>query len=306
VLELGFFGGEPLLEAGLVARLADYASSRAAREGKRVTCSITTNGTVTTPDAGAIMRRAGLDLAVSFDGLPEIHDRHRRFADGRGSSGAVLATMRRLLNEGSEFGAVMVVRPDTVEALADGLAFLRGLGVRRVEPALDLWAEWTAADAARLARAIERAARVWAEGLPRLGVGWFDEKAAQLAGIDPGATARCGFGDGEIAVAPSGSLYPCERLIGEDGPGNPMRLPGHVFEGDDFLGFRHPPARRADACSECRASSLCNTTCRCSNYVRTGDVSKPDGLLCLLNEACLRETAKALAASPYQIGLAAG
>ena len=147
-------------------------------------------------------------------------------------------------------------------------------------------------------RAVARAARVWREGVPDLGVSWFDEKAARLCGIDLTATARCGFGDGQIAVAPSGRLYPCERLIGEDGPTNPMRLPGHVLDGEDFLDFAEPPARGAAACSECGASSLCNTTCRCSNYVRTGNVATPDRLLCLLNEVCLRETMKAMAACP--------
>ena len=41
-------------------------------------------------------------------------------------------------------------------------------------------------------------------------------------------------------------------------------------------------------------AELCNTDCRCSNYVRTGDVSRPDGLLCLLDQTVYRETARVL------------
>jgi uncharacterized protein len=101
-------------------------------------------------------------------------------------------------------------------------------------------------------------------------------------------TSRCGFGNGEIAVAPSGSLYPCERLIGADPPNSPLCL-GHVSDGDDFVQPAPKGERREESCTSCALLKTCNTTCRCSNYVRTGDVNRPDGLLCLLDRICTRE-----------------
>jgi hypothetical protein len=41
-------------------------------------------------------------------------------------------------------------------------------------------------------------------------------------------------------------------------------------------------------------AGMCNAYCRCGNYVRTGDIRRPDGLLCLLNQACLEEVAARL------------
>jgi hypothetical protein len=41
--------------------------------------------------------------------------------------------------------------------------------------------------------------------------------------------------------------------------------------------------------------SACDTTCRCSNFIRTGDVDRPDGLLCLMNKTAAQATVKALA-----------
>ena len=294
LLDLGFFGGEPLLCAPLVARLMDYAQTRAEARGARVGFSITTNGTVSSPDAWALMVRPGVNLAISFDGLPEVHDRHRTFADGCGSSPPALRTIRRLIDVGVDFRTVTVVTPDSVQTMPAGVRFLRELGVRHVDLTLDVWARWRPEDAAALERAIEAAARVWREGLPHFSVNWFDEKAARLCGLSLRGTARCGFGDGEIAVAPSGRLYPCERLIGEGREDNPMRLPGHALEGSDFLHARAAPPRSAPACSQCSAEPLCNTTCRCSNYVRTGNVATPDRLLCIWNQACLGRTAEAL------------
>lgn len=293
-LELSFFGGEPLLEARLISSLIDFAQATASTSNASVSFSLTTNGTQSRPEAWEIMTRPDLELTISHDGLPEAHDRHRVGLDGAGCSSKVEETMRRLIEVEREFSVIAVVRPDTAHLLPEGLAYLRDLGVRRVEPSLDLWTRWTEADAARLEQAIARAARLWAASLPEFAVSWFDTRLARLARVPESEGVACGFGVGEIAVAPSGRLYPCERLIGEDREDNPMRLPGHVLEGEDFLPLEEPPGRANPSCDACALSSACSTTCRCSNYVRTGDPRRPDGLLCLLDRACFREVALAV------------
>lgn len=294
-LELSFFGGEPLLEAGLVGALVDYARSEATRWGMRVAPAVTTNGTVANEEAFAVMMREDMSLSVSQDGMPANHDRYRRFACGKGSSDEVLTTMRRLMDAGKQFTVVTVVRPDTVDDLPRALRFFHGMGVRAIHPTLDLWTGWSRDAIERLERAIARAARLWVRYLPDLAVSWFDEKAAHIAGVSISDCARCGFGAGEVAVAPSGNLYPCERLIGADEQDNPMKLPGYVFDGgEDFLETPAAPARSTPACRECAMASVCNTTCRCSNFVRSGRVDRPDLLLCAVEKACLLETRKAL------------
>ena len=130
--------------------------------------------------------------------------------------------------------------------------------------------------------------------MPEHALNWFDEKAAELSGL-PATGARCGFGDGELAVAPSGNLYPCERLIGADSPNHPLRLPGHALDGQpDFTPHAAAPGKQAVACRSCAVAGMCNAHCRCANFVRTGDLRRPDGLLCLLNQACLEEVAARL------------
>jgi hypothetical protein len=76
-----------------------------------------------------------------------------------------------------------------------------------------------------------------------------------------------------------------------------MRLPGHSLEGEDFLSFPAAESRSAAPCSVCGIRALCSTTCRCANYVRTGRVDQPDGLLCLFDQICWRETARVLSGS---------
>ena len=208
-LELGFFGGEPLLEPNLIRDLIDHARFQAAACGVMLRLSMTTNGTQVAPAAWEIVNLPDLELAISHDGLPQVHDRHRRGVDGSGTSALVLETLERLAASQRDFRVVMVVRPDTVESLPEGIRYLRSHGVRRIEPSLDLWTHWTTEDGQRLASSIGDCARLWAEGLPEFSLSWFDEKLALLTAVPLTETARCGFGAGEIAVAPSGNLYPC-------------------------------------------------------------------------------------------------
>lgn len=304
-LELAFFGGEPLLEAELIEAFIAHARSETRRRGLELSLAMTTNGTITTPVAWAIMTTDGLDLSISCDGVPHAHDRHRITAAGAPTSAVVIDTIRRLVAESREFHVIAVVRPDTAEELPGGIAFLADLGVRSIQLSLDLWTRWTAGDIARLERVIARCADVWRLALPAVNVSWFDEKAIALARLPFPPSPRCGFGCGEIAVAPSGRLYPCERLIGEDAAGQPMRLPGHALDGADFLNVSAPAARSHPSCAACAMEADCNTTCRCSNYVRTGDATRPDALLCRVNQACMVETARILN-GPVQISVCVG
>jgi hypothetical protein len=134
-----------------------------------------------------------------------------------------------------------VVRPDTLKDVPQGLVYLHDLGVRHVNLSLDLWARWTAIDGLGLQLLVDRAAELWRQWLPDFSLNWFDGKVA--------GPARCGFGEGHIAVAPSGRLYPCERLIGEDPPDNPGRLPGDILKGGDFLSFAPAAMELCPACS---------------------------------------------------------
>lgn len=299
-LDLGFFGGEPLLEAPRILDWMKYARDAAAASRHRLGFSLTTNGTLARDEAWRVMLDPALELTVSFDGAPQTHDRHRRDATGEPTSAKVSHTLQRLIAVNREFTVNVVIRPDTVGQLPDSLEFLHELGVDRVNLSLDLWTSWTADDGRKLESAIHRAAQLWSKWLPNFSVNWFDTKVGSLARLPVAdGPTKCGFGKGEIAVAPSGNLYPCERLIGEDAPNQPLRLPSHVLDGaTDFTGTVPPFARCAD-CSGCELTAVCETYCRCSNYIRTGDVNRPDGLLCLLNRATTRAVVDVLA--PQQL-----
>ncbi len=100
------------------------------------------------------------------------------------------------------------------------------------------------------------------------------------------------------ADAPVGVPHSCGRLMGNNEGASPMRLSGNVLEGEDFLCSGTRSCRLAEGCAACAVRSFCTATCPCSNYVRSGDPGRPDGLLCLLNRSCIRETARVMDVLP--------
>lgn len=284
-LSLGFFGGEPLLEAPAIRRWTAFARARCRARGLSLALDLTTNGTLAEGDAWAVMTDPALSLAVSFDGLPEFHDRHRVHASGGPSARTVLATLRRLQGAGRAFRVVAVVRPDTAAGLPQALRFMRAFGIEMVDLNLDLWTVWNPTDREVLRAALHEAACVWRDGLPGFGVNWFNEMALRMARVPTSGTS-CGADCGaQVAVAPSGRMYPCERMVAEDRAGHPLALPGHVLDGENFLTLTRA-GEDEDACG---------LACRCCRFVRTGRIDGEDELLRLLDDACFHATRTALA-----------
>lgn len=77
-INIGFYGGEPILEFDLIKKCILYAER--ASEGKEIDFSITTNGTLFNSEIVEFFMKHDVTCLVSFDGPKEIHDRHRRFA----------------------------------------------------------------------------------------------------------------------------------------------------------------------------------------------------------------------------------
>lgn len=81
-LRIAFYGGEPLLKYSLV----QYAVVKGLEIWKKdVVFSISTNGTILTPDKIDWIVAHNVELAISIDGTEPIHNRHRIDSKGNGS-----------------------------------------------------------------------------------------------------------------------------------------------------------------------------------------------------------------------------
>ncbi len=94
-INLGFYGGEPLLEFELIKKCIEYAEEMA--EGKNITFSMTTNGTLLTEEIVDYFVNHNLVLTVSLDGDKKAHDKNRKFsANGKGTFDVIIKNVEMI------------------------------------------------------------------------------------------------------------------------------------------------------------------------------------------------------------------
>lgn len=293
-LNLAFLGGEPLLAVERLEEIVSMAADRCARQGATLWPCITTNGTVFTPKALALLAGRGFDVTVSFDGVRRAHDSVRPFLDGRGSHAATVAGIRQALAAGIRTGVNLVANPATLDLLASGAAEAIEAGVRRLEINPNFDADWREADLAELGRQYEAIADL-AIAAARA------NRPVQLSYLDTALAGMvrpreaCTFGRRELAVDPRGRVFPCERLIRDDESDLHVlgRLPGELDPAtlDAGCAARRPvPAE----CEGCTLVSACRGGCPCINFSRTGSYDRPDGLVCAVEAAAASAALRAL------------
>ncbi len=109
-----FYGGEPLLEFGLMKELVAFADDLAQKHGKWFRYAITTNGTLLDDEATDFLVAHNFMVIVSFDGPKKSHDRYRKFRDGRGSFDLVMKNLKRFAERHPDYlnrGVNMVMAP---------------------------------------------------------------------------------------------------------------------------------------------------------------------------------------------------
>lgn len=87
-VNIGFYGGEPLLQMGLIRQAVEY--SEKLFEGKKLSFSITTNATLLNEDIIRYFDKHHVSLMISLDGPKEINDKNRVFKDGTGTYDTVM------------------------------------------------------------------------------------------------------------------------------------------------------------------------------------------------------------------------
>lgn len=132
-IEVILHGGEPLLAGA--EWLAELTGMLRARVPARVNVAMQTNGTLLTRPMLETLRDLGVAVGVSLDGDAEATGRHRRYADGRNSFGAVADGLYLL--ESPEFRECYSGLLCTIDVGSDPIATYEAL-LKFNPPSLDL------------------------------------------------------------------------------------------------------------------------------------------------------------------------
>ena len=252
-LKIQFAGGEPMLNFPLAEAVCAYAEENRMDAVFRMQ----TNGTLITEDLATRLRRAGIRVGVSLDGIPQVNSRTR------GRTAQAVSGIRALGSQGLQVGLNAVVTAETADqlpALVDfgfylgnvggiGLDLLRhaGRGSRQADPEPEVLRQALIRMEARsraLGQSFGRTVQIREVELAR----------KRLRGLgDPHACcyAACGR---SVVVLPDGSTYPCGSLLTSEYAMGPIG----DLTGSGIRSLK--PERPAD-CVRCRYGRICPGGC---------------------------------------------
>ncbi len=224
-LFIAFFGGEPLLNFPLIQRSVEYAKAQAKPLGKKLELSVTTNAVLLTKDVQKFLIENNIYVVASLDGPENLHDAQRPARDGSGSHAKALANLRELLAARGPYGVFIrgTFTRHTLPQLPDAASYLLRLGFRDIslEPAIlpsDHAEATRIEDVAVVRQAYSAAAERYLQELLNRNVFLFQPFSfvMQRLHVPRRNFAHCGAGYTSMALAPTGELYPCIKMVGAE------------------------------------------------------------------------------------------
>lgn len=288
VLEIDFFGGEPLMNLGVVKAAVAYAKEEGAKRGKRFLFTTTTNGLLLDDETIAFFNEEMENVVLSLDGRPEVHDAVRKTVNGKGSYALVIEKIKKFVRLRGDrhyyvrgtFTAKNLDFSKDVLFLAD-----QGFDSISMEPVV------TDIPDLRIGKEhlpkIEREYELLAEEYlrrEREGRGFnFFHFNIDLEG-GPCLAKRvsaCGAGNEYLSVVPNGDLYPCHQFAGD-----PKWKMGSVFGGkpDEKIRslFAGSNLFTRKKCGDCFCKFICSGGCNANNYHYCGDIEEPYEMTCAM------------------------
>ncbi len=280
-VNVGFFGGEPLLNFKLIREAVEYAKNRADTLNKKVTFSMASNAVLLNPDIMDFIQRENFSLLFSLDGPQKIHDRMRKAKNNKGSHAMVLKNIREYSRHYADGFTVRGTFTRTTPNFSEQVLFLNDQGFKSisVEPAqlaeTNPHSISTHGEIARIMYEYDKLADIYLEGFDKgkpIHFFHFDHCLKKLLSPQPAYT-ECGAGGGLIAVAPDGEIFPCFETVPEK-----ENSIGHIDSGFDTHKRRIFQRMHVDAKEECRKCWIkyfCGGGCHAFNIRYNNNIKIP-------------------------------
>ena len=270
LLYIKFFGGEPLMNFGFIKQLMSAIQMQ--KYNFPVRYSITTNGTLFNSEIISYMVTNSIDCSISMDGLPEIHDKHRKMKNGKGSWKIIRENMKSLRKQGLDVTARMTCTSYTADCLLDSVKFLVKEGFRNIQAVPDYFdAGWDDECFKGLSKQYNLV-KEYGKKHPELNITiGISEKNARKG------NTGCGGGISTFSINVDGDIFPCTYAVAF-----PKFKIGDIFHIEDYQpsDFTVKREDRKD-CKGCRYFQICiSGRCIFLNYKITGDFYRPGDFFC--------------------------
>lgn len=289
-LEVDFFGGEPLLNFDTVKETVFYALEREKDAGKNFRFTITTNALLLNEEHKKFINEYMGNVVLSIDGRPEVNDRMRFRADGRGTYDDILPKIKDMAESRGQDNYYVrgTFTRENLDFSKDVL-HLADLGFRQVSVEPVVAAKDTGFDIRRedlpvLFREYEDLALEYVRRHKESrGFNFFHF----MIDLDHGPCVikrmkGCGSGHEYLAVTPEGDLYPCHQFVGMDR--FKMGNVNESFDIDTSISdiFRKNNIYTNPECRKCWARFFCSGGCAANAWQFNNSLDKPYDIGCEL------------------------
>ena len=288
VLEMDFFGGEPLMNLDVIKQTVAYAKEEGAKVGKKFLFTTTTNCLLLVEPTIQFFKEEMYNVVLSLDGRPEVNDAIRKTVNGKGSFAYIIDKIKNFISlRGDKSYYVRGTFTAKNLDFAKDVLFIADQGVDSIsmEPVvteiedLQIRAEHLSTIEKEYENLCDAYLQRYAEGK---GFNFFHFNIDLEGG--PCLSKRvsaCGAGNEYFSVTPNGDLYPCHQFAGD----SKFRM-GSVFEGitrpDTREKFKNSCLFTRKKCENCFAKFICSGGCSANNYHYNGDIDEPYEITCAM------------------------
>ncbi|MCR5053283.1 MAG: thioether cross-link-forming SCIFF peptide maturase [Lachnospiraceae bacterium] len=278
-LEVDFFGGEPLLNFGVVKEIVAYGRELEKTHNKKFRFTLTTNGVLLNEEVKEFANREMDNVVLSIDGRKEVHDKMRPFPSGAPSHDLILPKFKDLAeSRGQQRYYVRGTFTHNNLDFSEDVLHLADEGFKQisVEPVVAKDTESYAIKKEDLPKLFEEYDKLAAEMAKRIGKENNFNFFHFMIDLEGGPCvykrlSGCGSGTEYLAVTPKGELYPCHQFVG-----NEEFLMGDVFTGvkNEALRdrFKRCNVYAKETCKDCFARFYCSGGCSANSYNFNGDI----------------------------------
>lgn len=286
-IEIDYFGGEPLMNFGVVKEITEYAKEQGKIHDKNFRFTITTNGILLNDDVKAYVNENMSNIVLSLDGTKATNDRMRVRVDGSGSYDAIVPKFIDIAESRNQdnyyvrgtFTAENLHFADDVMHMAD-LGFLQTSVEPVVAPVTESYA-LTDEHIETVCKEYEKLAELYIQrrrdGKP---FNFFHFMIDLEQG--PCVVKRlsgCGAGHEYIAVTPEGDIYPCHQFVGNTDFKMGSVMTGE-FNEEIKSTFEKSNIYTKPKCADCFAKFYCSGGCAANAYNFNKDINEPYNLAC--------------------------
>ena len=296
---LGFFGGEPLMEWDKLVYATEKLEELASKKGVGFSKTVTTNGLALTQEKIDWLIEHNFFLVISIDGNNKMHNTHRIYADKSESFTKLVKNLALANNSfnSSKLSTITVLTPENIEHLSQSVKFLHeDMEIKRIRLSVDYFSNWE--DTEIIEKEFAKLKEYILECYNKNDDIYLDIVDEKIKSHIQNSCFKCNFGEFKIGIAPSGTLYPCERLIGEDTGVLSIGSVFNGFDGEKLAKIISSRGNKNKECQECEFKARCVNSCGCTNYYLTGDIAQTNGVLCYFQKLIIN-TADEIASKLY-------